>query len=60
MSTVFSALIRDETGTALMEYGLLIAGVSLVALVSVHSLGKSVSALFNSGPPSFIAGPRLP
>lgn len=49
MFTPLLALVLNEEGSALMEYGLLVALIALVALTAVHSLGRSVSALY-TGP----------
>lgn len=59
MFAALATLAHDETGEALVEYGLLLAGISLVALLSIHSFGESVSALFNPAPSPIVAGPKL-
>jgi len=43
-----AALWLDDRGAELVEYGVLIGFVALVALVAVHALGRSVSAIFDS------------
>jgi Flp pilus assembly pilin Flp len=40
----------DETAAALVEYGLLLALLALVAFTAIGMFGRAVSALFN--PPS--------
>jgi pilus assembly protein Flp/PilA len=40
-------LFSDETGATMVEYGLMVALVALVALVSVSVLGKNVSKEFS-------------
>jgi Flp pilus assembly pilin Flp len=39
-------LIRDEDGAELVEYGLLVSLIAFVALASVHTFGREVSALY--------------
>ncbi len=48
MLTTLKSLIRDDEGAAMVEYGLLIAFVGLVAMVGVKLLGTNLAALFNS------------
>jgi pilus assembly protein Flp/PilA len=48
-----SALIREnlperEEGQGLVEYGLILAGVSIAALVALFALGPQISNLFNT------------
>lgn len=38
---------RDE-GQGLVEYGLILAGVSIAALVALFALGPRITALFNA------------
>lgn len=40
--------LRDETGAALAEYGLLLAGVALVSMLAVSVLGHKVGGLVGS------------
>ena len=46
----------SERGASMVEYGLLIVFVFLVAFVSVRLFGESVVAMFDSGTDSFDAG----
>lgn len=39
--------VRSERGASAVEYGLLIAGVCLVCIVSLEVLGIGVRAVFN-------------
>lgn len=39
---------RDEVGASLVEYALLLALIAVVAIVSLHFLGGSVSNSLNS------------
>jgi len=48
MVTTLKAMIRDEEGATMVEYGLLVALIALVALGAVQTLGGSLSGLFNS------------
>jgi pilus assembly protein Flp/PilA len=42
-----SSLIRDEEGASMVEYGLLVALIALVALGAVQTLGGNLSTLFS-------------
>ncbi|MFY9739760.1 MAG: Flp family type IVb pilin [Candidatus Cybelea sp.] len=42
------AMIRDEEGATMVEYGLLVALVALVAITGVTLLGTSLDSLFNN------------
>ena len=49
----FVALVRSfaperEEGQGLVEYGLILAGVSIAALVALFALGPRISSLFNT------------
>ena len=48
MIGIFASVIRDEDGAAMVEYGLLVALIALVAITGVTVLGTSLSALFNN------------
>jgi Flp pilus assembly pilin Flp len=48
MLDTFKALIADEAGAELVEYGLLASLIAVVALVAVRQLGKNVSSLFST------------
>jgi len=50
MLTLLRSMIEDETGHAMLEYGLLISCIALLALASVEVFGQSVSGLFHQGP----------
>jgi Flp pilus assembly pilin Flp len=39
-------LLRDDTGQDLVEYGLLGAFISIIALVTIRTLGPVISTLF--------------
>jgi pilus assembly protein Flp/PilA len=42
------AMIRDEEGATMVEYGLLVALIALVAIVGVTLLGGNLNSLFNT------------
>ncbi|HEX3671185.1 MAG TPA: Flp family type IVb pilin [Candidatus Cybelea sp.] len=47
MLTTLTSMIRDEEGATMVEYGLLVAFIALVALAGVKLLGTGLSGLFN-------------
>ena len=46
MSKVF-AFLKDESGATAIEYGLIAAGISVVIIAAVNSIGSSLNAKFN-------------
>jgi len=48
MINSFKSMIRDEEGATMVEYGLLVALIALVAIVGVTALGKSLNGLFTN------------
>jgi pilus assembly protein Flp/PilA len=42
------AMIRDEEGATMVEYGLLVALIALVAIVGITLLGGNLNSLFNT------------
>jgi pilus assembly protein Flp/PilA len=48
MITTLTSMIRDEEGATMVEYGLLVAFIALVALAGVKLLGNSLNALFGA------------
>jgi pilus assembly protein Flp/PilA len=42
------AMVRDEEGVSMVEYGLMIALVAMVALVAIQLLGTNLSTLFST------------
>lgn len=40
-------LVREDEGAALVEYGLLLAGIAVLAMVAVFALGPIISKLFS-------------
>ena len=45
---VASSVPAREEGQGLVEYGLILAGVSIAALVALFALGPQLTALFNT------------
>jgi pilus assembly protein Flp/PilA len=41
-------MLRDEEGATMVEYGLLVALIAMVALVAIKVLGTNLSTLFSS------------
>jgi len=48
MLNTLQALIRDDEGATMVEYGLLVALIAMVALVDVQVLGTNLSSLFST------------
>jgi pilus assembly protein Flp/PilA len=48
MQKLINLFRRDERGAAMVEYGLLVGLIALVAAVGATTLGTEVSALFSS------------
>jgi len=48
MLTILKSMIRDEEGATMVEYGLLVALIALVALGAVQTLGGNLSSLFTT------------
>ena len=48
MLNTFKAMLRSEDGQGLVEYALIIALVSIVAIVVLRTLGNSVSRTLNN------------
>lgn len=48
MFTSLISLLREEEGATMVEYGLLVALIALVALGAVQSLGINLSSLFTN------------
>jgi pilus assembly protein Flp/PilA len=48
MITTLKTMIRDEEGATMVEYGLLVALIALVAIVGVKTLGTNLSSLFTN------------
>jgi pilus assembly protein Flp/PilA len=46
MSTVF-AFLKDESGATAIEYGLIAAGISVVIIATVNTIGTTLNGKFN-------------
>jgi pilus assembly protein Flp/PilA len=46
MLSTITSMIRDEEGATMVEYGLLVALIALVALGAVKTIGTGLSTLF--------------
>lgn len=42
------SMLRDEEGATMVEYGLLVALIAMLALAAVQALGVNLSTLFNN------------
>ena len=48
MVTIFTRIIKDETGATAIEYGLIAALVSVAAIAALTAMGSSLESMFNS------------
>ncbi|HXM06214.1 MAG TPA: Flp family type IVb pilin [Candidatus Acidoferrum sp.] len=48
MINSFKSMIRDEEGATMVEYGLLVAFIALVAVAGVKLLGNSLNSMFGA------------
>jgi len=48
MFSLLRSLLSDEEGASLVEYGLLIALIALVAITAIQLLGQNLNSLFNN------------
>ncbi|HET6274952.1 MAG TPA: Flp family type IVb pilin [Candidatus Cybelea sp.] len=48
MTATITSMLRDDSGASMVEYGLLLAFIAVVALVSVKLLGTGLSGLFSN------------
>jgi pilus assembly protein Flp/PilA len=48
MFSLLRSLLSDEEGASLVEYGLLIALIALVAITAIQLLGNNINSLFNN------------
>ena len=42
------ALLKDESGATAIEYGLIAAGISIVIVASVQSVGSALNGIFST------------
>ena len=45
---LLQSFLRDEDGATMVEYGLLVALIAMVALIAVQTLGTNLSTLFST------------
>jgi len=48
MLTTVNTMLRDDSGATMVEYGLMVALVAMVAFAAVKLLGTNLSTLFNN------------
>ena len=48
MLNTLKTMIRDEEGASMVEYGLLVSLIALVAIVGVTAVGTKLNGLFNT------------
>ena len=48
LNRLFGGLFRDESGATAVEYGLLVAVISIVVVGAAILVGQELSAVFNS------------
>ena len=46
--TKVKSFIREEEGASAVEYGLLVAGIAVVVMVAIYSIGTNLNKKFNS------------
>lgn len=48
MTSLVSRFLKDQSGATAIEYGLIAAGISVVIIVAVNSLGTKLTDTFTS------------
>jgi len=48
MSNTIKALLRDDEGATMVEYGLLVALIAVVCITVITTLGQNLSKLFHT------------
>ena len=48
MQTLFARFVKDESGATAIEYGLIASLISVAIITAATTLGKNISATFNS------------
>ncbi|MGV8906501.1 MAG: Flp family type IVb pilin [Acetobacterium sp.] len=48
MKNMFAQMIREEDGQGMVEYGLIIAGVALLAITALFLLGPQLGTMFTN------------
>jgi Flp pilus assembly pilin Flp len=44
----FARLLRDDDGAAIVEYGIILAGISLSSIVALQMMGISINSLYSN------------
>ncbi len=47
MLSIFKTFLSDETGSTAIEYGLIIALVSVASIAAMSSMGEALATIFN-------------
>jgi pilus assembly protein Flp/PilA len=48
MSKLIGRFLRDDSGATAIEYGLIAAGISVVIIVAVNTIGTNLNGVFTS------------
>jgi pilus assembly protein Flp/PilA len=48
MNNLFSRFLRDESGATAIEYGLIAAGIAVVIITAVQTIGGNLNSTFNA------------
>ena len=48
MQNLFARFLKDQSGATAIEYGLIAAGIAVVIIAAVQSVGTNVSGTFSS------------
>lgn len=48
MKNLFSRFVADESGATAIEYGLIAAGIAVVIITAVNSLGTTLKGVFSN------------
>ena len=48
MKNLFSRFVADESGATAIEYGLIAAGIAVVIIGAVNTLGTTLNGVFTS------------
>jgi len=48
MKNLFARFLKDQSGATAIEYGLIAAGIAVVIIAAVQSVGSNLKGTFNS------------
>jgi pilus assembly protein Flp/PilA len=48
MSQLLTRFVKDQSGATAIEYGLIAAGISIVIIATVNTLGSQLNSTFSS------------